>query len=103
MIILDYTKKHHKKIIHACVAALKQGKVLAYPTDTCYGLAADVSNLAAVKKVFAVKGRSFKKPVSVIPPSVAASKKMVIWDKPSEKLASKFFPGAITQIGRAHV
>ncbi|MBI5529962.1 MAG: threonylcarbamoyl-AMP synthase [Candidatus Doudnabacteria bacterium] len=98
MVIIDYNKKHHQKIIHACVAALKQGKVVAYPTDTCYGLAADVSNLAAVKKVFAVKGRSFKKPVSIIPPSAAASKKIVVWDKLSEKLAKKFFPGPITLV-----
>ncbi len=98
MIILDYAKKHHKKIIQASVAALKAGKVVAYPTDTCYGLAVDVENLKAIKKVFAIKGRSFNKPISVIPSSVAASKKFAVWNKIAVKLANKFFPGAITLV-----
>ncbi len=45
MIIIDYKKSKHKKIIQACVDALKQGKILAYPTDTSYGLAADAENI----------------------------------------------------------
>ncbi|MFA5991200.1 MAG: L-threonylcarbamoyladenylate synthase [Candidatus Doudnabacteria bacterium] len=96
MIIIDYTKKHHQKIIHACVAALRQGKVVAYPTDTCYGLAVDTENLTAIKKLYQVKGRSFKKAVSIIPSSISAVKKIVIWNSLAEKLAEKFFPGALT-------
>ena len=42
MIILDYSKKHHRQIILAAARALKRGKIVAYPTDTCYGLAAGV-------------------------------------------------------------
>ncbi|MEK7161769.1 MAG: L-threonylcarbamoyladenylate synthase [Patescibacteria group bacterium] len=98
MVIIDYTKKRHKKIIYACVAALKQGKVLAYPTDTCYGLAVDVENAPAIKKLYKVKGRSFNKPVSIIPPSLFAVKKIVSWNKTAEKLAKKFLPGAITLV-----
>jgi L-threonylcarbamoyladenylate synthase len=98
MIIIDYTKKHHQKIIHACVAALRQGKVVAYPTDTCYGLAVDTENLTAIKKLYQVKGRSFKKAVSIIPSSISAVKKIVIWNSVAEKLAKKFFPGALTLV-----
>ncbi len=98
MIIIDYTKKHHQKIIHACVAALKQGKVIAYPTDTCYGLAVNIKNIRAIKKLYQVKGRSFKKPVSIIPPSILDAKKIVVWNKNAEKLAKKFFPGPLTLI-----
>lgn len=98
MIILDYNKKNHKQIIHACVLALNQGKVVAYPTDTCYGLAVDTENIKAIKKLYQVKGRSFKKPVSIIPPSLVYTKKIVIWNKTAEKLAKKFFPGALTLV-----
>jgi len=98
MIIIDYTKKNHKQIIHACVEALKQGKVLAYPTDTCYGLAVDVENIKAIEKLYKIKGRSFKKPISLIPPSVAHIKKIVKWDKTAEKLTKKFLPGALTLV-----
>ena len=96
MIILDYQKKHHKKIIHACVFALKQGKVVAYPTDTSYALAVDASNISAIKNLYKVKGRDFKKAVSIVSPSPAYSKKIVKWDKVSSRLAKKFWPGAIT-------
>jgi len=98
MIIIDYTKKNHKQIIHVCVEALKQGKALAYPTDTCYGLAVDVENIKAIEKLYKIKGRSFKKPISIIPPSVSHIKKIVKWNNTAEKLAKKFLPGALTLV-----
>lgn len=103
MIILEYNKKNHKQIIHACVLALNQGKVVAYPTDTCYGLAVDTENIKAIKKLYQVKGRSFKKPVSIIPPSLVYTKKIVIWNKTAEKLAKKFFPGALTLVLKCRI
>jgi len=78
--------------------ALKSGKVIAYPTDTSYGLAVDATNVAAIKKLYKVKGRNFNKPVHIIPPTIAAAKKIVQWDKAAEKLAKKFFPGALTLV-----
>ena len=96
MIIIDYQKKNHKKIISACVKALKSGKVIAYPTDTCYGLAVDATNLKAVKKLYGVKGRNFKKPVHIIPPSIVYAKNIVQWNKVAQALFSKFLPGPLT-------
>lgn len=98
MIVLDYQKKYHKKFIHACVLALQSGKVLAYPTDTSYGLAVDATNIRAIKKLYKIKGRNFNKPVHIIPPSRSYAKNIVRWDKQAEKLAKKFFPGAITLV-----
>lgn len=96
MIILNYTKKHHKQIIHACVKSLKQGLVIAYPTDTSYGLAVDATNLKAIKKLYKVKGRDFKKAVSVIAPSPDFTKKIGEWGSVESRLAKKFWPGALT-------
>lgn len=96
MIVIDYQKKYHKKIIHACVLALKQGRVIAYPTDTSYGLAVDASNIKAVKKLYKVKGRGFNKPVSIISPSADYTKKVGQWSKLSSELAKKFWPGPLT-------
>lgn len=98
MIVLDYAKKYHSKIISACVHALKQGKVLAYPTDTSYGLAVDAGNISAIKKLYKIKGRNFNKPVHVVMPSIAYAKKIVKWDKAADKLSRKFFPGPLTLI-----
>ena len=71
MVILDYKKTHHQQIINSCVHALRLGKVVAYPTDTSYGLAVDATNIKAIKKLYKIKGRDFKKPVHVVVPSAA--------------------------------
>lgn len=98
MVIIDYKKKFHKQIIKSCVLALKQGKVLAYPTDTCYGLAVDVGSMTAIKKLYQIKGRNFNKPVHIVVPSVSYAKKIAVWNKSAEKLAKKFWPGAVTLV-----
>ena len=98
MIIIDYKKNHHKQIINACVLALKQGKILAYPTDTSYGLAIDSENFEAIKKLYRIKGRNFNKPIHIVVPTVEYAKKIVRWNKTASQLAEKFWPGAITLI-----
>lgn len=96
MILFKYFKQQHNQIIQASVKALKQGKIIVYPTDTCYGLAVDVSNIKAIKKLYRLKGRNFNKPSSVVVPSVSSAKKIVKWGSLAQKLAKKFWPGAIT-------
>jgi len=48
------------------VAALRQGRLVAYPTESWYGLGADVLNEQALAEVYRVKGRPFKKPLLVL-------------------------------------
>jgi len=55
--------------IRQTVQALKAGGVVAHPADTCFGLAADLMNPKAVKKVQAIKGRDGKKPMSIMLPA----------------------------------
>jgi L-threonylcarbamoyladenylate synthase len=98
MIIIDYKKQHHKKIIDACVSALKSGKAVAYPTDTSYGLAVDATNIGAIKKLYQIKGRDFNKPVHIVVPSAAYAKKIARWNKAASRLAKKFWPGPLTLV-----
>jgi L-threonylcarbamoyladenylate synthase len=98
MIIIDYKKSNHKQIIRACVKALKQGKVVVYPTDTSYGLAVDATNLKALKRLYKVKGRDFNKAVSVVVPSVSYAKKVASFNKISLKLVKELWPGALTLV-----
>lgn len=98
MIILDYTQKNHKKIINLAVKALKAGKVVAFPTDTSYGLACDVTNKAGVKKLYLAKERLPSKPVHIIPPNKAYAKRVVKWNSIAQKLSIKFWPGALTLV-----
>src|SRR5437868_2410732 len=92
MVILRYKKKFHSQIIHSAVKALKQGKIVAYPTDTSYGLAADATNIKAIKKLYKIKERFKGKPVHIVVPSVLYAKKIAKWNKISAVLAKKFWP-----------
>ena len=51
--------------IEEAIEVLSNGGVIVYPTETLYGLGADIFNEEAVKKVYALKGRDFDKPLSV--------------------------------------
>jgi L-threonylcarbamoyladenylate synthase len=98
MIILDYKQSHHKEIISSCVHALKLGKVVVYPTDTCYGLAVDATNLSAIRKLYQIKERGFNRPVHVVVPSLAEAKKISVWNSHATKLAKQFLPGPLTLV-----
>lgn len=98
MIVVDYNSKIHQEIVKSCVQVFKQGKVVVFPTDTSYGLAVDATNEKAVERLYGVKGRDFNKPVSVVAPSKEYAEKMVAWSDYSEKLAKRFWPGALTLI-----
>ena len=98
MIIVRYKKSEHKNIIQACARALKAGKVVAYPTDTSYGLAVNAENTAAIRKLYRVKERSAGQPVHVVVPSVAYAKKIVGWNAVAGRLAKSFWPGPLTMV-----
>lgn len=80
---------------------LKDGGVVAIPTDTLYGLAADVFNPAALDRVFAAKGRSESLALPVLVNGWAQVRLLAQDLLPqAEVLASKFWPGALTLVVR---
>lgn len=81
------------------VRYLKDGGVVAIPTDTLYGLAADVFNPAALDRVFAIKGRSENLALPVLV-NGWEQVRMVAKDVPpqAKRLASRFWPGALTLV-----
>ena len=90
--------------IDRAVAVLKAGGLVAFPTETVYGLGADAGNPAAVAKIFAVKGRPSDHPVIV---HLADAVQLANWaleiPEAARKLARKFWPGPLTLIlKRAH-
>lgn len=77
---------------------LQEGKVLAFPTETVYGLGADADNEDAVRQVFALKGRPPSHPLIV---HLAAAPDLFAWGKvtrSAEALAAAFWPGPLTLI-----
>ncbi len=55
-----------RQLINQVVEILKEGGVIAYPTDTIYGIGCDIFNKKAMEKIFRIKGRDKKKPMSFV-------------------------------------
>ena len=94
----------HENIIKAA-QALKDGQLVAFPTETVYGLGADATNENAVKRIYEVKKRPTNHPLIV---HISSLQKFHIWAKPIPNyvndLAKNFWPGPITFIlKRSHL
>ncbi len=91
-VVLDHT-------IRGAAPVLLAGGVAAVPTETVYGLAVDALNEKAVEQLFALKGRSERKPVSIFVTDIAMAERFCL-DIPSGayKLAERFWPGPLTLV-----
>ncbi len=84
------------------VSCLRQGGVIALPTDTFYGLAVDPVNLHAVEQIYQIKTRQKYKPLSLLIASAAQAYELAPdTDALFDKLAERFWPGPLTIIVRA--
>jgi L-threonylcarbamoyladenylate synthase len=84
--------------LEAAVAALRDGKLVAMPTETVYGLAADAANAAAVAGIFAAKGRPRFNPLIVHVASPADAEHIADFTPEARKLAAAFWPGPLTLV-----
>ncbi len=79
-------------------AALRAGRLVAFPTETVYGLGADATNDRAVAAIFALKGRPQFNPLIVHVADVGAARDLVVFDARAERLAAQFWPGPLTLV-----
>lgn len=84
--------------IAAALEILRSGGIVAHATETCYGLACDVSSAEVVAKLFALKQRPPDQPISVLFVSIDDAKRYVEWNEEAEKVAKKYLPGPLTII-----
>ena len=96
---VNQSKSDLEKQIKKAISILKKGGVVAYPTDTVYGLGACMTDTAAVDRIFQVKGR----PKGMALPVLLADKvqmESIVTSVPMSalRLADEFFPGALTII-----
>ncbi len=84
--------------IAEAVAALRAGDVVAIPTETVYGLAADASNAEAVANIYRTKGRPDFNPLIVHVPDHAAAERLAQFDDRASMLAFRFWPGPLTLV-----
>jgi L-threonylcarbamoyladenylate synthase len=82
----------------AAAAALKAGELVAFPTETVYGLGADAGNDRAVAEIFAAKGRPRFNPLIVHVRNAAAAERLVQFDRRAKTLAERFWPGSLTLV-----
>lgn len=82
--------------IAAAAKILRQGGLVAFPTETVYGLGANAADDDAVSAVFAAKDRPPNNPLIVHVKDLEAARAVADFSEPAEKLARAFWPGALT-------
>lgn len=86
------------QIVDEAVAVLRAGGVVMHPTETCYGFAVDVGNPVALEKLYKLKGRDAKKPVSIMVADLEMAKKYGEFSAKALELVEKYWPGPLTII-----
>jgi len=84
--------------IAAAARCLQAGGLVAFPTETVYGLGADAANGEAVARLYAAKGRPAFNPLIAHVADVAAARRLAVFDAAAEALAAAFWPGPLTLV-----
>jgi L-threonylcarbamoyladenylate synthase len=85
-------------IAHAA-ALIRAGKLVAFPTETVYGLGANALDAAAVERIFTAKGRPRTSPLIVHVDSVEMARGLAsVWPDAAEALARRYWPGPLTLV-----
>lgn len=77
---------------------LRSGGVVAVPTETVYGLAANALDAEACRKIFEIKGRPSDDPLIVHVPSLAAAEEVAVFSPQAREVAKAFWPGPLTLV-----
>ena len=89
------TIKYTKKDIDIVAKELLNKKIIAFPTDTVFGLAC-MMDIEAIKKVYVAKGRDFNKPLPMMCDGYEMINDVAYVDEHTKKIINKFMPGALT-------
>lgn len=84
--------------VRAAARLLAKGALVAFPTETVYGLGGDAQSEAAVAAIYAAKGRPAFNPLIVHVADVAAARRLAVFDARAERLAEAFWPGPLTLV-----
>ena len=97
-VISRNTQPANIRAIEQAAAILRDGGLVAFPTETVYGLGADATNGKAVAAIFAAKGRPSFNPLIVHVKDSAAAESLVTFNPVARTLAQAFWPGALTLV-----
>src|SRR5882724_12676683 len=98
-ILATHTPDLFHTAVQRATALLRVGNLVALPTETVYGLAANALDASAVARIFQIKGRPSRNPIIVHVASMALAQACVsVWPPLAEKLARSFWPGPLTLV-----
>ena len=97
---IKHTPENSEIIIEKAVTVLKNGGLLVFPTETCYGLAVDATSPAAVSKLFSYKTRREGKPLSIAVSDAKMAAQYVDINEMASNLYKNYLPGPITVVSR---
>jgi len=98
-ILSTHTPELFQKAVRRAVELLRAGEVVALPTETVYGLAANALDEKAVAKIFQIKGRPANNPIIVHVAGNEMAKRCVTdWPELADKLSKSFWPGPLTLV-----
>ncbi|MBT4917425.1 threonylcarbamoyl-AMP synthase [Candidatus Peregrinibacteria bacterium] len=83
-------------VVDESVKSLLNGGLVMHPTETCYGLAVDIFNESALKKLYRVKGRDADKPVSILVDGLGMAMEYGIFSEKALELAHEYWPGPLS-------
>lgn len=90
--------KCDKEGISKASSIIKSGGIVVFPTDTVYGIGCDPYNKESIQRIYKIKSREISKSLPVLVFSKDIAAKIVEFDKDSEKIAQKVWPGPVTLI-----
>ncbi|HZO55478.1 MAG TPA: L-threonylcarbamoyladenylate synthase, partial [Bryobacteraceae bacterium] len=80
-------------------ALIRSGEVVAFATETVYGLGANALNEEAVRRIYAIKGRPSTSPLIVHVSSVEMARSLTVdWSDLAARLAARYWPGPLTLV-----
>ncbi len=85
--------------VEYAAALIRAGKLVAFPTETVYGLGANALDAAAVERIFAAKSRPHTSPLIVHVESIEMARSLAaVWPEAAETLAQRYWPGPLTMV-----
>ena len=95
---MQIIKEEDQSAISLAIDSLQKGKIIAFASDTIYGLAVDATNSKAVEALYEIKKRDSKKPIAIFVKNLKKAEEIFIFDEQSKRIAKKFFPGNLTLV-----
>ncbi len=85
-----------RNVFEKTSSVLRSGGVVMHPTETCYGLAVDIFNEEALKKLYALKSMPLDKPLSILVADLDMAEKFGVFSHKALKLADRYWPGPLS-------